>query len=422
MAQIRAPRRSARRAGAAVAAPLLAVFAAGCGGSSGSPATHASDHAGTTPAPTATSTPAVPSAPHYASVKIGGQPYVNACAAYYGHRGKVYSTFDKYTLDNAVFQETYAENPLPASWYTSPEEKVSSSCSVQFADPPWADSSVIFTVDQYGSPALAKAAFSQDSPITQASLNKVNKEFGTHWLLPTANFSKISGVASTYYQKSSGASDTLAGDKIIGFNLGTLRPDKANRAVLRKAIPRALKTVALPGQSAVVGSRDFGKRIGASHYGNPCQVFTAGVFHQATGLTADPTSVSLVFNGNAVSHPRPVQYEGIADNQCRRESLLIGKGRSADLTVELHYFDSAAQTRHWFGVRKRKDRKQVHPAPGMGHDAYLFKFAGQTSLNVAHGPYMIEISGDASAYGQELKDAPLSMLKAALAATLTNLR
>lgn len=370
--------------------------------------------------------PKVPAAPHYDALKVADQAYVNACRAYSGDKGKVISAFDQYTPTNAVVQVTYAENPLPASWYTTPDDLATSSCSVELFDPPWDDATVIFGIDQYGSSELAKAAFTAYKPQSQAELDKINAKWGTHLQVSPNNTKTLPGLADTYYAPRAGVTYTLVGNKIVTFNGGTPWVSEGTYlAALRKAIPRAVAVVRQPGLQAEKGSQDWGKHIGSSIYRNPCTIFTSDVFTKATGLTADPTSVSLTYNASAVSHPHAVETDGVADNSCDRHSLSLANPRVgghlyADVEVKIGYFTTPAQVQQQLRIRRAKDASRIKTVTGMGPGAFTYTYSNITSLTVAHGPYTLTISGRLTNDGKPTGDN-LELLKAAAAATIPHL-
>lgn len=412
------------RSTAGVAAIVLVGLLCGCGSAATTVSGHGSS--GDSPSSAATSggggtrtAPTVPSAPHYSTLTVGAEPYVNACRAYAGKQSVV-AAFDKYIPTNAVIQVTYAENPLPSSWYTTPADVATSSCTVEFADPPWDDATVIFGIDQYGSATLARAAFARYKPQSQAEIDKTNKKYGTHLTVSPDNTSTIAGLADTYFQATSGTSYTLVGNKIVSFNGGTVVPKAQYLAALRTAVPRAVAAVQAPNLQAESGSDDFGKHIGASVYRNPCAIFTSGAFKKATGLTANPTEVDLTYNASAVSHPRSVQSDGIADNICSRKSLHLGAQRTADVEVEIGYFASSAQALQQITKRRSEDGSQTRPVSGMGTGAYIFTYSGVSALTVAHGPYTLTVRGSTVTGGKRV-DGPLEMLKAAANATAAQL-
>jgi len=406
---------------AGVAALALVGLLGACGGGSSTVGGHGSTGDSAPGSATASkgvdarTAPKVPSAPHYASVRVGKEPYVNACRAYSGN-GSVISAFDKYIPTNAVIQVTYAENSLPASWYTTPTDKLTSSCTVELADPPWNSATIIFGIDQYGSPALAQAAFTQYKPESQAELDKVNKRFGTDLRVSPNNTTTIPGLAGTYFSPSAGVSYTLVGNKIVSFNGGTVVPKTQYLAALRTAVPRAVGAVKASNLQAETASQDFGKHIGASTYRNPCAIFTSAAFTKATKLTADPTAVGLIYNASAVLHPRSVEPDGIADNTCERQSLNLGKQQAANLEVEIGYFTSPAQALQQMKVRRNEHASQVKSVSGMGSGAYTFTYAGVTALTVARGPYTLTVSGS-TVTGGKRTDGPLGLLTATVSAT-----
>lgn len=363
--------------------------------------------------------PKVPSEPHYATLRVGTEPYVNACRAYAGEQS-VIAAFDKYIPTNAVVQATYAENSLPPSWYTTPADEVTSSCTVEFADPPWDEATVIFNIDQYGSPALAEAAFAQYKPQSQAEIDETNKKYGTHLHVSPDNTSPIPGLGNTYFQATSGTSYTLVGNKIVSFNGGTVVPKDRYLAALRVAVPRAVTAVQASNLQADDGSDDFGKHIGASVYRDPCTIFTSATFTKATGLTANPTAVQRIYNASAVSHPRSVQPDGIADNICGRKSIHLGSQRTADLEVEIGYFTSSTQARQQMAIRRSKEASRTKAVSGMGAGAYVFTDGDISALTVAHGPYTLTVRGSTVTGGKRV-DGPLDMLKSAAKATAVEL-
>lgn len=411
-------------AGFAVLTLVGLLAGSGCGktkvdghGITGSPS---SSGTGTSDKGDSRTAPRVPSAPHYASVRVGSQPYVNACRAY-ARNSNVISAFDKYIPTNAVIQVEYAENSLPRSWYTTPADKATSTCAVEFADPPWDGASIIFGIDQYGSPALAQAAFTQYKPQSQAALDKINKKYGTHLQVSPNNTSTIPGLTNTYFQASSGVSYTLVGNKIVSFNGGTVVPENQYLTALRTAVPRAVAAVQRENLQAELASEDFGRHIGASLYRNPCSVFTSGVFAKATKLTADPTAVELIYNASAVSHPRSVTPDGIAVNTCERQSVVLGRQRTASVEVEIGYFDSPTQALQQMKIRRARDGRGVRSVAGLGPGAYIYTFAGVTALTVAHGPYTLTVKGN-TVIGGKRTDGALDLLKATVAATVPGLR
>ena len=405
------------RVPAALGVALLSLsVAAGCGGAEG--ATERQPAA--SPSHTAPAVPTVPATPHYASVEVGRNAYVNACQAYEGHHFLVLSALDNAYAGNAVIQVQYAENALPASSYTTPADMATSTCSVELASSLWSFASPTLEIEQFGSPSLAAASFTQYKPQSQAELDKINQQYDLDLHPSVDKFTRVPGLADTYYQKTSGSSMTLTGNKIVEFNIGTQVPSAKTLALLHKAVPRAVSAVGWPKQSAELGSPDFGKHIGGSLYRNPCRIFTSASFQKATGLTADPTDVGLTYNDAAVSEPRGVTPDGIATNTCHRPSLPNAAKRFASVDVEVGYFDSAAQARHQLELRRKKEDTGIRTVSGMGPGAYTFSYAGITSLQVAHGPYTLSVSEHLSSKGKD--QAPsLAQLRAAATATLPGL-